>query len=54
MNSLILRANPGERQLSVVGFQQLAAVPTAVEWVANSDDPSPRLIEGPHPAPLVG
>ncbi len=49
MNSLILRANPGERQLSVVGFQQLAAVPTAVEWLPIATTQAPALLKSPIP-----
>ena len=32
----------GERRLSAVEFQQLAAVPAAVEWFANIDNPRTR------------
>lgn len=32
----------GERRLSAVEFQQLAGVPTAVEWFANIDNPRTR------------
>ena len=42
MNSLIHHANPSERRLSVVEFQQLAEVPAAVEWFANIDNPRTR------------
>jgi site-specific recombinase XerD len=32
----------GDRRLTAVGFQQLAAVPAAVEWFANIDNPRTR------------
>lgn len=31
-----------ERRLTAVEFQQLAAVPAAVEWFANIDNPRTR------------
>jgi site-specific recombinase XerD len=34
--------HPGERRLTVIEFQQLAAVPAAVEWFANLDNPRTR------------
>ncbi|EPN30406.1 Orf28, partial [Pseudomonas syringae pv. actinidiae ICMP 18807] len=32
----------GERRLTAIEFQQLAAVPAAVEWFANIDNPRTR------------
>lgn len=38
---IILEA--GERWLTVLGFQQLASVPAAVEWFANIDNLRPSF-----------
>ncbi|WP_225776320.1 tyrosine-type recombinase/integrase [Pseudomonas sp. Marseille-Q5115] len=37
-----IQARGGERRLTAVEFQQLAAVPAAVEWFANIDNPRTR------------
>ncbi|WP_278405962.1 tyrosine-type recombinase/integrase [Pseudomonas rhodesiae] len=42
MNSLISPDNKNARRLTAVEFQQLAAVPAAVEWFANLENPRTR------------
>lgn len=42
VNQVVLQASKGERRLSAAEFQHLAAVPAAVEWFANIDNPRTR------------
>ena len=37
-----VQVRKGKRRLTAVEFQQLAAVPAAVEWFANIDNPRTR------------
>ncbi|WP_375233015.1 site-specific integrase, partial [Pseudomonas syringae] len=39
---LTQQSSTGERRLSAAEFQQLGAVPAAVEWFANIDNPRTR------------
>ena len=42
MSQLVNSGGAGERRLTSAEFQQLAAVPAAVEWFANIDNPRTR------------
>lgn len=42
MRKRLIRIEVGERRLTSAEFQQLAAVPTAVGWFANIDNPRTR------------
>lgn len=42
MSQDLIAAGAGERRLTAVEFQQLASVPSAVEWFANIDNPRTR------------
>jgi len=42
VQSSVVAVREGERRLTAIEFQQLAAVPAAVEWFANLDNPRTR------------